>query len=97
MGLDEETARAKGLSFTTHQEDTSGWYSSRRVALGYTGFKTLVEDGTDRILGAHLLGIHAEEIVNILALVVPTGFTARDLKEMVFTYPTSAYDIRYMI
>jgi glutathione reductase (NADPH) len=33
VGLDEETARAQGLSFTTHQEDTSGWYSSRRVAL----------------------------------------------------------------
>jgi glutathione reductase (NADPH) len=97
VGLDEETARAQGLSFTTHQEDTSGWYSSRRVALGHTGFKTLVEDGTDRILGAHLLGIHAEEIVNIFALAVRTGLTARDLKEMVFTYPTSAYDIRYMI
>jgi glutathione reductase (NADPH) len=97
VGLDEETARAQGLRFTTHQEDTSGWYSSRRVALGHTGFKTLVEDGTDRILGAHLLGIHAEEVVNIFALAVRRGLSARDLKELVFTYPTSAYDIRYMI
>ena len=97
VGLDEETARAQGLSFTTHQEDTSGWYSSRRVALAHTGFKTLVEDGTDRILGAHLLGIHAEEIVNIFALAIRTGLSAHDLKEMVFTYPTSASDVRYMI
>src|ERR671918_3166484 len=97
VGLDEETARAQGLSFTTHHEDTSGWYSSRRVGLAHTGFKTLVEDSTDRILGAHLLGIHAEEIVNIFALAVRTGLSARDLKEMVFTYPTSAYDIRHMI
>ena len=97
VGLDEETARAQGLSFTTHQEDTSGWYSSRRVALAHTGFKALVEDGTDRILGAHLLGIHAEEIVNIFALAIRTGLSARDLKEMVFTYPTSASDVRYMI
>jgi glutathione reductase (NADPH) len=97
VGLDEETARAQGLSFTTHQEDTSGWYSSRRVALAHTGFKTLVEDGTDRILGAHLLGIDAEEIVNIFALAIRTGLGARDLKEMVFTYPTGASDVRYMI
>src|SRR5919106_925561 len=60
VGLDEATARARGLRFTTHHVDTSGWYSSRRVALAHTGFKTLVEDGTERVLGAHLLGVHAE-------------------------------------
>jgi glutathione reductase (NADPH) len=92
-GREWESAACDGV---TGRVDTSGWYSSRRVA-GYTGFKTLVEDGTDRILGAHLLGIHAEEIVKIFALAVRTGLTARDLREMVFTYPTSAYDIRYMI
>src|ERR687891_1293190 len=31
VGLDEATAQAQGLSFTTHQQDTSGWYSSRRM------------------------------------------------------------------
>jgi glutathione reductase (NADPH) len=97
VGLDEETARAQGLSFTTHQEDTSGWYSSRRVTLAHSGFKALVEDGTDRILGAHLLGIHAEETVNIFALAIRKGLSARDLKDMVYAYPTSASDIGYMI
>jgi glutathione reductase (NADPH) len=97
VGLDEETAQAQGLSFTTHQEDTSEWATSRRARLTHTGFKTLVEDGTDRILGAHVLGDHAEEIVNIFALAIRTGLGAHDLKEMVFTYPTSASDIAYMI
>jgi glutathione reductase (NADPH) len=97
VGLDEEAARAQGLNFRTHQDDTSGWYTSRRVALAHTGFKVLIEEGTDRILGAHLLGSHAEEIVNIFALAIRTGLSAHELKEMVFTYPTSAYDIRYMI
>jgi glutathione reductase (NADPH) len=97
VGLDEQTAQAQGLRFTTHQEDTSGWYTSRRVALPHSGFKVLIEDGTDRILGAHLLGIHAEEIINIFALAIHAGLSAHDLKELVFTYPTSAYDIRYMI
>ena len=97
VGLDEETAQAQGLRFTTHHEDTSGWYTSRRVALPHSGFKVLVEDGTDRILGAHLLGIHAEEIVNIFALALRTGLSARDLKDMVYAYPTSASDIGSMI
>jgi glutathione reductase (NADPH) len=97
VGLLEEAARAQGLRFTTHHEDTSGWYSSRRVALPHTGFKTLVEEGTGRILGAHLLGLHAEEVINLFALAIRAGLRASDLKQMVYTYPTSASDVGYMV
>jgi glutathione reductase (NADPH) len=97
VGLDEAAARAQGLRFTTRHEDTSGWYSSRRVALTHTGFKTLVEEGTERILGAHLLGLHAEEVINLFALAIRTGLPVRTLREMVYAYPTSASDISYML
>jgi len=97
VGLLEEAARAQGLHFTTHHEDTSSWYSSRRVALPHTGFKTLVEEGTERILGAHLLGLHAEEVINLFALAVRMGLRASDLKQTVYAYPTSASDVGYML
>ncbi len=97
VGLLEDAARAQGLRFTTHHEDTSGWYSSRRVALRHTAFKTLVEEGTERILGAHLLGLHTEEIINLFALAIRTGLRASDLKQMVYAYPTSASDVSYMV
>jgi glutathione reductase (NADPH) len=97
VGLTEEAARAQGLRFTTHHEDTSGWYSTRRVALSHTGFKTLVEEGTERILGAHLLGLHAEEVINLFALAIRAGVLATDLKEMVYAYPTSASDVSSML
>jgi Pyridine nucleotide-disulphide oxidoreductase, dimerisation domain/DDE_Tnp_1-associated/Pyridine nucleotide-disulphide oxidoreductase len=97
VGLDEATARAQGLRFTTRHQDTSRWYSSRRVGLAHTGFKTLVEDGTGRILGAHLLGPHAEETINIFGLAIRARLSADNLKDMVFAYPTSASDIGYML
>jgi len=97
VGLLEDAARAQGLRFTTHHEDTSGWYSSRRVALRHTAFKTLVEEGTERILGAHLLGLHTEEVINLFALAIRTGLRASDLKQMVYAYPTNASDVSYMI
>ena len=97
VGLLEEAARAQGLRFTTHHEDTSSWFSSRQVALRHTGFKTLVEEGTGRILGAHLLGSHAEEVINLFALVIRAGLRASDLKQMVYTYPTSTWDVGYMV
>ncbi|GAC1535336.1 MAG: NAD(P)/FAD-dependent oxidoreductase [Acidimicrobiales bacterium] len=97
VGLDEAAAQAQGLRFTTHHDDTSSWYSSRRVALGHTAFKTLVEDGTGRILGAHLLGLHAEEVINIFGLAIRKGLSADDLRDMVYAYPTSSSDIGYML
>lgn len=97
VGLDEPAATKQGFRFAVRREDTSKWYSSRRVALPRSGFKTLIEDGTGRILGAHILGTHAEETINIFGLAIRNGLTANDLKDAVFAYPTSASDIGYML
>jgi glutathione reductase (NADPH) len=97
VGLREDEATKQGLKFTVKHEDTSGWYSSRRIGLKYSGYKTLVEEDTGRILGAHLLGAHAEEVINIFALAVRSGLKAEVLKTMIYAYPTSASDISYML
>jgi glutathione reductase (NADPH) len=97
VGLSEKIADERGLRFQKKQEDTSGWYSSRRVAERCSGFKVLVEQGTDRILGAHLLGPHADEVINLFALAMRSGMRATELKEMLFAYPTHASDVRYML
>lgn len=97
VGLDEAGARGRGLRFTIHQGDTSQWYSSARVAMPNTGFKTLVEEETGRILGAHLLGLHADEVINIFGMAVRLGLTASNLKDMVCAYPTSGSDVGYML
>jgi glutathione reductase (NADPH) len=97
VGLSEQSAREKGLKFRTHREITSSWYSSRRVAEDCSGFKVLIEDGTDWILGAHLLGPHAEEVINLFAFTIATNARAADLRNTLFAYPTVASDIRYML
>ena len=97
VGLTEEAAYSEGLRFATKHGDTSEWYTSRRVALRHTGFKTLVEEGTGRILGAHLLGQHADEVINLFGLAIRTGIRASDLKHTLFAYPTSASDLSSML
>ncbi len=96
-GLREDVARQQGLKFKVKHEDTSGWYSSRRVNLKHSGFKVLVEEDSNRILGAHLLGEHAEEVINLFALAIRSGLKADDLKTMIYAYPTSASDVSYMV
>ena len=97
VGLREAAAREQGLRFKTNYQDTSDWYSSRRVRLRHSGFKVLVEEGSGRILGAHLLGTHAEEVISLFALAIRTGLRSSDLKHMVYSYPTSSSDVTYML
>lgn len=76
---------------------TSDWYASRRIAEKYSGYKVLIEAETDRILGAHLLGSGAEEVINLFAVAMRSGMRASDLKHMIFAYPTQGSDLPYML
>jgi glutathione reductase (NADPH) len=97
VGLKEDEARAKGYDFTVKFADTSSWYSSRRINERVSGYKTLVEKGTGRVLGAHLLGHNAEEVVNLFALAIAKDLSADDLKNLICSYPTKSSDIQYML
>lgn len=97
VGLSEKQARDNGLKFRTHSEKVSDWYTARSVAETTYGFKVLVEEETDHILGAHLVGPHVEEVINIFALAIRKGLTAEDLKTTMFAYPTGASDINHML
>ena len=97
VGLSESEARKQAMKFKVKREMTSNWYSSRRVAEEYSGFKVLVEEDTDRILGAHLLGSEAEEVINLFGLAMRSGMRAADLKDMLYVYPTRGSDVPYML
>jgi glutathione reductase (NADPH) len=96
VGLDERTARKLGLNFRVSAGDMSNWYASRRIAETCAAYKLLVEDGTDRILGAHLLGSHAEEHINLFALAIRQGLRASDLRDTIYAYPTHVSNTQYL-
>lgn len=96
VGLSEREARDRGLKFSVNAAMTAGWYASRRIGETVSGFKTLVEEDTDRILGAHLLGSHAEEVINLFGLAMRSGMPATELKSTLFAYPTHGSNVAYM-
>ena len=96
-GLGEAEARERGLKFRVNAADTSSWYSSRRIGEPVSGYKVLVEEPTQRILGAHLWGAQSAEVINLFAVAIRRGITAPDLKETLFAYPTHSSDLSYML
>jgi glutathione reductase (NADPH) len=98
VGLQEKEAKEQGLHFKINHKNTSNWYSSRRVGETCSGFKVLVEEGSDKILGAHLLGPHCEEVINLFSVAIRIGLTTKDLNDpILYAYPTNSSDIVYML
>lgn len=97
VGASEAEARRNAAKIRVKSESTPGWYTARRVAENIYGYKTIVEEDTGRILGAHLVGPNVDEVINLFGLAIRYGVTADDLKRTIFGYPTGASDIGYMV
>jgi glutathione reductase (NADPH) len=97
IGLTEDQAKEKGLKYRINKADTTSWFNSKRMGLKKTGHKFIIEEGSDRILGAHILEPNAGETINFIMLAMKTGIKANEIKDMIFSYPSSTYDIKYMV
>ena len=97
VGLTEAEAEAQGLDFTVKVNDMADWRSAKTHAETVAYSKVLVEEDTGRILGAHLVGHGAEEIIHLFAFAMKHGVTAKAMAETVYAYPTFASDIKFMV
>lgn len=97
VGLTEVEARDQGIAVRVKAEETGGWFSNRRVNEATAMFKTVVDETTDQVLGAHLLGPDAENVINVFALAIRHGLSASDLSHMIYAYPTSTSDLPYTL
>lgn len=55
----------------------------------------MIEEDTDRVLGAHLFGPNSEEVINIFASAIRLGLKAAELKQAIYSYPTNSSE--YML
>ena len=97
VGLSEAEARRRGLVFRINAASTPDWFTARRLAERVYGHKVLIEEHSDLVLGAHLVGPGADEVINLFGLAIRHGLTAADLRSTMFAYPTGASDVGYML
>ena len=97
VGISEAHAKERGLAVRVKTERTSGWFTARQAAEPVYGYKTIVDKETGEVLGAHIVGPHAEEVINVFAVAMRHGITAKALQGTMFAYPTGASDIGYML
>lgn len=88
VGQTEETLQAKGIAYRTVKLPMA--YSGRFVAEneGVNGVCKVLLGEDDTILGAHVLGNPASEIITLAGMAVDLHLTAGEWKKIVFPHPT---------
>lgn len=95
VGETEETAKAKGLDFDCKTVTLK--YSGRYVAENENGYgilKVLTDKKHKNIIGIHMIGSYASEIIYGAAMMVETEMRVEDIQKIVFPHPTVCEVIR---
>jgi dihydrolipoamide dehydrogenase len=93
VGIREHHAREQGIAIKV------GRFPYRALGKAHaageiTGlFKVIADAGTDKVLGMHICGAHASDLVHEGALAIRMGATSRQLGQMVHAHPTFAEGI----
>lgn len=89
VGKTEEELKAAGIGY--HVQKLPMVYSGRFVAEneGVNGLCKLIMDDDDRIVGCHILGNPASEIIVIAGIAIQRGYTVEEFQKSVFPHPTA--------
>lgn len=97
VGYTEAQAKQMNLDYRVKFQRTDHWFTSFRQGEEFSAYKVLIDNKTDRILGAHIIGPHAEDVINLFVIAMKQGMTTSDLKKIIYAYPTASSDILHMI
>jgi len=88
VGLREFQAADQGIDIRTGHFQFRGL--GKAHAMGeIAGFVKLVADKkTDKVLGAHIIGPHASDMIHETALAIKAGLTVRDIAGTIHAHPT---------
>jgi glutathione reductase (NADPH) len=97
VGLSEKEAKAQGYDFTLDHKLVPKWFSAKHINEKIYAYKTLVDNKTGLVIGAHLIGPEAGEIINMFVMAMCGELDCLSIKKMIFTYPSWAGDIKGMV
>ena len=90
VGLTERQIRERGIAPKIGRYRYSALGKAHAVGDTVGLVKILADPQTDRVLGAHLVGTHAADLVHEAALAMQLNAKAQDVADMIHAHPTHA-------
>jgi glutathione reductase (NADPH) len=96
VGYSEEEARKKFGAVDIYKTDFRPMKNTLSGAETRTFMKLVVEAATGRVLGVHIVGEGAPEMIQCLAIAVKAGLKKRDFDDTMALHPTSSEELVLM-
>ncbi|MCP5412249.1 MAG: glutathione-disulfide reductase [Alphaproteobacteria bacterium] len=93
VGLSEEMALLKGHSIDVFKSSFRPLLHTLGGRPVRTLMKLVVDAKTDKVLGCHIFGDHASEIIQIVAVTLRMGATKKDFDRTIALHPTAAEEL----
>ncbi len=90
IGMTEEAARAEGLAIRVSHLPVAGVPKAHILETPRGLLKLILEEESERILGAHFYSPEAHEIIHIVEVAMVAGLSFKVLRNMIFAHPTMA-------
>tara|TARA_B100000315_G_C14586319_1_gene593214 strand:- start:659 stop:2065 length:1407 start_codon:yes stop_codon:yes gene_type:complete len=90
VGITEDEARKRGIPTRIGRFRSIGLGKAHAQGETVGLFKVIADAGTDRLLGVHIVGAHAADLIHEAALGMRLGATAKTLATTIHAHPTWA-------
>ena len=88
VGLTEEQAREQGIAARSAVFQFRELGKAQAMGALSGLFKIVAEEGTGKLLGVHIAGAHASDLIAEATFALQKGYSARDLFETIHAHPT---------
>ncbi len=93
VGLREKQAVEKGIKYRVGRFQFRALGKAHAMGEIAGLFKIISEQDTDKILGAHIIGPHASDLIHEIAVAMEKGLTVKDIAHTIHAHPTLAEGI----
>jgi glutathione reductase (NADPH) len=93
IGLTEEKALLMGHHIDVFKSTFKPLLHTLGGRMVRTYMKLIVDAKTDKVLGCHIFGDHAAEVIQIVAVCLKMGATKRDFDSTIALHPTAAEEL----
>jgi glutathione reductase (NADPH) len=93
VGLTEKTALLMGHSIDVYKATFKPLLHTLGGRPVRTYMKLIVDSQTDKVLGCHIFGDHAAEVIQIVAVCLKMGATKKDFDGTIALHPTAAEEL----
>ncbi len=93
VGLREKDVVDKGIQYKVGRFQFRALGKAHAMGEIAGLFKIISEASTDKILGAHIIGPHASDLVHEIAVAMEKGLTVKDIAHTIHAHPTLAEGI----